>query len=260
MSVRAQKALGQHFLRDPQVAVAMAQLLNSGGTYQTIIEVGAGTGALTHALIKSLDKNHKLFLVEIDEKLATGLKRAFPDLRDAIIHADFLKLRLEELGKMPVAIIGNLPYNIASQILFKVIQNRQHVQEVICMVQKEVAERIVAKPSCKAYGIISVLVQAFYDVTYCFDVSPEAFLPRPRVTSAVIHLKRNAVQKLPCQEKSLFKVVKTGFQQRRKMLRNALRALNVPLDTLEETLLRKRAEELTVANFVQLTCLLYGAA
>jgi 16S rRNA (adenine1518-N6/adenine1519-N6)-dimethyltransferase len=242
------KFLGQHFLRDENIAHKIVSALSKEP--RTIVEVGPGTGILTELLVKQKDLD--LYLVEVDLGLVSYLKQTYPLLRDRIIAADFLKLPLTQLHPGPVSIIGNFPYNISSQIFFKVLEHRQQVHEVIGMIQKEVAERLTAKSGSRVYGILSVLLQAFYDLEYLFTVGPQVFSPPPKVQSAVIRLRRNSTLQLDVDEKLFFRVVKAGFQQRRKILRNALKSL-LPATKHPPLLLGKRAEQLTVADFVALT-------
>lgn len=243
----AKKHLGQHFLHDRNIALKIVRALSKNTP--TLVEVGPGTGILTALLVQEFPS---LYLVEVDTALAAHLKQVYPAIQERVIVADFLKLPFESLWSEPVAIIGNFPYNISSQIFFKVLAYRQQVQEVVGMVQREVALRFVAEPGNKTYGILSVLLQAFYDLEYLFTVGPQVFTPPPRVQSAVIRLRRNSTQQLDCDEKLFFRVVKAGFQQRRKTLRNALKPL-LPAARPNLPLLDKRAEQLTVADFVVLT-------
>jgi 16S rRNA (adenine1518-N6/adenine1519-N6)-dimethyltransferase len=246
--ITAKKWLGQHFLQDKSIAHKIVSALSKKPN--TIVEVGPGTGILTELLAKQKDLN--LYLVEVDPGLVAHLKQAYPALRDRIIGADFLKLALTQLHSGPLALIGNFPYNISSQIFFKVLEHRQQVYEVVGMIQKEVAERLVAKSGSKVCGILSILLQAFYDLEYLFTVGPQVFSPAPKVQSAVIRLRRNDTLRLDVDEKLFFRVVKAGFQQRRKTLRNALKPL-LPVTQQPSLLLEKRAEQLTVADFVTLT-------
>jgi 16S rRNA (adenine1518-N6/adenine1519-N6)-dimethyltransferase len=245
----AKKCLGQHFLRDKNIAHKIVNSLSKG--LHTVVEIGPGTGILTDILVQREDLI--LYLVEVDLDLVSYLKKTYPSLQDRIIAADFLTLALAQLWRGPVAIIGNFPYNISSQIFFKVLAHRQQVYEVVGMIQKEVAERLTAKPGSKVYGLLSVLLQAFYDLEYLFTVGPQVFAPPPKVQSAVIRLRRNSTLQLDTDENLFFKVVKAGFQQRRKMLRNALKPLLPTTAYAPTTLLAKRAEQLTVADFVTLT-------
>lgn len=244
MKVRAKKHLGQHFLRDISKAEQIVELLTGHGGYKQVLEIGPGMGVLTQFL---LQKPHfDTFVVEIDTESVVYLNEYFPTLRGRIFAEDFLRMNLGAFLQPPFAVIGNLPYNISSQIFFKVLEQRAAVTEVVCMLQKEVAQRIASPPGNKDYGILSVLLQAFYDIDYAFSVAPEAFTPPPKVNSGVIRLRRNQVKQLDCDEKRFFQVVKMGFNQRRKTLRNALKAMQLP----ENPLLDKRAEQLGVAEFV----------
>ncbi len=249
--IRPQKKLGQNFLQDTTTAQKIVATLTNTHTYQAILEVGPGTGALTRWLIDTVQA--PLYLVEIDPILTTHLQKTYPNLKEKIIQKDFLQLHLEKTLPSPIALIGNFPYNISSQIFFKILTAHKQIGQVVCMIQKEVAERIVSPPGNKTYGLLSVLLQTYYKTTYSFTVPPSAFIPKPKVTSAVIHLQRNTTKHLDCDEKLFFRVVKAGFGQRRKMLRNALRTLRIPLQHLPTTLLNKRAEALHVADFVAIT-------
>lgn len=247
MEVRAKKYLGQHFLKDENIARQIAESLTGSTTH--VLEIGPGMGVLT----KYLHANESLdfHAIEIDTESVEYLHDHYPSLH--VIEGDFLALDLGELFSEPFAVIGNFPYNISSQILFKVYDNRGCIPEVVGMFQKEVAERVAAKPGSKTYGILSVLLSAFYDIEYLFTVHEHVFNPPPKVKSAVIRLRRNGVESLPCDEQLFTKVVKIGFNQRRKTLRNALKQLNMPLDRVPEELLALRAEQLTVADFVTIT-------
>lgn len=244
--VRPKKFLGQHFLTNQQRAEQIADAV--GEKYQDVLEVGPGTGFLTKHLLK---KPINLQVVEIDRESVAYLKQHYPAL--PIIEGDFLKLDLSKYYNGDFSIAGNFPYNISSQIFFKVLDYKQQVKEVVGMLQKEVAERIVAPPGSRTYGILSVLLQAYYELEYLFTVKPEEFFPPPKVHSAVIRMKRNNVQQLPCDEKMFFRVVKQAFQMRRKTLRNALKPLNLPPDDSLQQLLNKRAEQLSVEDFVFIT-------
>lgn len=249
MKVKAKKSLGQHFLKDLEAAQKIVAAATGFGGYKNILEIGPGMGVLTQYLLQRADI--ETTVVELDRESVEYLQKNFKNLPpENLLSADFLKLNLSELfnGKN-FGIIGNFPYNISSMIFFKVLENKHLVNEVVCMLQKEVAVRIASGPGKKDYGILSVLLQAFYDIEYCFSVGPEAFIPPPKVNSGIIRLTRNKVVKLDCDEKLFFSVVKMGFNQRRKTLRNALRALQLP----ENELLNKRAEQLKVEDFVVLT-------
>ncbi|WP_243018251.1 MULTISPECIES: 16S rRNA (adenine(1518)-N(6)/adenine(1519)-N(6))-dimethyltransferase RsmA [Candidatus Cardinium] len=250
-SIRIKKSLGQHFLRDVAVSRQIANLLTDKSIIGTVVEVGPGRGSLTDRLL--CKPIASLYLVEVDRDLIPYLKKRYAQLGDRIIEADFLKLPLaKQFQGKPLTIIGNFPYNISSQIFFKILENRHVVDVVIGMIQKEVAQRITAQPGSKVYGMLSVLLQAFYTIVYHFTVPPHLFLPPPKVDSAVITMHRNSVQQLPCNELLFFQIVKSGFQQRRKKLLNALRGFNISNIPCVD-LLNKRAEELSVAEFVALT-------
>ncbi len=249
--VRPKKHLGQHFLRDHNIAQKIAQSLSLHGGYQQILEIGPGTGVLTRFLLQ--ESSFQTWVIEIDSESIAALKNEFPELMPRMIEGDFLKLDVEGLIPAPFAIIGNFPYNISSQILFRVLDWRDQVPEVVGMFQKEVAQRIASPPGSKAYGILSVLLQAWYDIEYLFTVAPGVFQPPPKVESAVIRLKRNKVEQLDCDEKLFVKVVKAGFNQRRKTLRNSLKPMGLVCQDPLSPLLDLRAEALSVADFVQLT-------
>lgn len=254
--VTPKKHLGQHFLRDENIAKKIASSLKNRELYKTVIEVGPGTGVLTRHLLQ--EKDFETTVIEIDRESIAFLKKNFPELENRIIEKDFLAFSSEWLAadksKEPFGVIGNFPYNISTQILFKVLECRNQVPEVVGMFQKEVAERIAAPPGNKIYGILSVLLQAYYKIEYLFTVNPGVFNPPPKVKSAVIRLARNNVKKLDCDEELFFKVVKAGFNQRRKTLRNALSGLGVKnVNFGEHALLDKRAEQLTVNDFAELT-------
>jgi len=243
----AKKHWGQHFLQDKQIARQIVGAL--GACSGTLIELGPGRGVLTELLAPQYPA---LQLVEVDPDMVAYLQQAYPSLQGRIVAADFLQLALDQHWPGPLTLIGNFPYNISSQIFFKVLAYRQQVQEVVGMIQKEVAERLVAQPGCKAYGILSVLLQAFYHLEYLFTVDPQVFAPSPKVQSAVIRLQRNSTVQLDCDEQLFFRVVKVGFQQRRKTLRNALKA-GFPLLPQALPFLDRRAEQLSVGDFVALT-------
>jgi len=251
MSVRPKKFLGQHFLKDKNVAQRIVEALQLPDATQQVVEIGPGTGVLTQFLIEMPAVD--LQLVEIDRESVAYLKVHYPQLASKIAEGDFLELDLNAKYQSPLFIIGNFPYNISSQIFFKVLEHRHQVTQVVCMLQKEVADRIAEKPGSKTYGILSVLLQAYYDVTYLFKVPPGVFFPPPKVMSAVIRLTRNSRTHLGCDE-ALFKtVVKQAFQNRRKTLRNALKILNLPATLSAHPLMEKRAEQLDVEQFIFLT-------
>lgn len=250
--VSPKKHLGQHFLKDENIAKKIVSYLDENRNYTRIIEVGPGTGMLTKYLL--LNKFLETYVVEIDKESIAFLQRKFPELADRIIAGDFLETNLSTISSSPFALIGNFPYNISSQILFKVLDYKNQIPEVIGMFQKEVAERIASKHGNKTYGILSVLLQAFYTIEYLFTVNESVFIPPPKVKSAVIRLTRNNTTGIDCDEKLFFKVVKAGFNQRRKTLRNALRSNpNLNIDNCDVELLNKRAEQLSVNDFILLT-------
>lgn len=255
--VKPKKHLGQHFLTDLSIAERIVNQVQVHEDYQHLVEIGAGTGVLTDFLLKS--EKYTTHIVEIDTESVKYLQKHYPELNERITEGDFLNTDLGALfDQQPIGIIGNFPYNISSQIFFKVLDHRQQVKEVVGMLQKEVAERIAAKPGSKTYGILSVLLQAYYDIEYIFTVPPEVFNPPPKVYSGVIALKRNQVQQLDCDEKLFKRIVKQGFNNRRKTLRNALKSIQLPEHLKAHTLLNKRAEQLSVADFVLLAQLWNG--
>ncbi len=247
--VRPKKHLGQHFLKDGNIARKITACLDEKHT--TICEIGPGTGILTQSLLER-ENLSELTLIEIDSESVEYLNSHFSDKRLRVLEADFLKSNLPALFPSDVALIGNFPYNISSQIFFKVLENRNRIPEVVGMIQKEVAERIAAPPGNKTYGILSVLLQSWYNIEYCFTVSETVFFPPPKVKSAVIRLRRNKTASLDCDEKLFFKVVKAAFGQRRKTLRNALKVLFGQFG-FDHPLLSQRAEQLSVSDFVVLT-------
>ncbi len=249
--VRPKKHLGQHFLVDSKLAGKIVDSLTGHGGYSTVIEVGPGTGILSEYLFDRSDFN--TFLVEIDAESIRHLEHRFMKQRNRIIDHDFLTLNLRERFSPPMAIIGNLPYSISSQIFFKILDHRDLITEAVCMVQKEVGDRLCSGPGSKQYGIPSVLLQAYFDLKKITTVKPGAFNPSPRVNSLVIRLIRNSVKQLDCNEKLFFQVVKAGFQNRRKTLRNALKSINLPQHLEGSQILSKRAEQLGVNEFVWLT-------
>ena len=245
--VKAKKFLGQHFLTDESIAQRIVDSLS--GHSNNVIEIGPGMGVLTKYLIGKQELN--FHVVEIDRESVAWLHEHYPSLD--VIEGDFLKLNLNALFHDTFAVIGNFPYNISSQILFRVFECRNQAVEVVGMFQKEVAERVAAGPGSKTYGILSVLLSAFYDIEYLFTVHEHVFNPPPKVKSAVIRLTRNGVTSLECDEKLFVQVVKAGFNQRRKTLRNALRSAGLPIDAVDEAMLGKRAEQLSVNEFVVIT-------
>lgn len=247
-AVRPKKQLGQHFLNDKRVAQRIVEsLIASGG--ETVIEVGPGMGILTAELLNRF--GNRFYAAEVDSESVEYLKVSYPTLTPNLIHNDFLDLDLDFLSNNNIVIIGNFPYNISSQIFFKVLENRMKVSEVVCMVQREVAQRISEKPGSKTYGILSVLLQAYFDIKYLFTVSEGVFTPPPKVKSAVIRLVRNKTPKLACNEELFVKVVKAGFNQRRKTLRNSLRSA-FPNLIIQSKFAERRPEQLSVFEFVEL--------
>ncbi len=246
--VRPKKHLGQHFLTDHSIAARITDALPAKKG-DTVVEVGPGKGVLTGPL---LEKEYRLIPVEVDRESVEYLIRQWPGLKQSIIHGDILKLEMNSHLPDSFHLIGNLPYNISSQIFFRVLEYRQQIRSVVCTVQKEVADRICSPPGSKEYGILSVLLQAFFDTKYLFTVKPGSFFPPPRVTSGVIRLTRNRTLGLACDEKLFFRVVKTLFNQRRKTIRNSIKSILLNLEGDSE-LLSKRPEQLGVPDFVELT-------
>jgi len=247
-AIHPKKSLGQHFLQDENIARKIVASFRREGISE-VLEIGAGRGVLTKYLLK--EKQYAVSAIEIDKKNVEYLKSAFPDHKDRIIHQDILQYNLKP-AKNPYAVIGNFPYNISSQIFFWILKNRNQISEIVCMVQKEVAKRIASGPGVKAYGILSVLLQAYFDIDLLFTVSPKVFYPIPKVYSAVIRLVRNRINKLECDEDLFFQVVKTCFSQRRKIIKNSIRKLYA--GTLpEDEIMQKRPEQLGIQQFVEMT-------
>ncbi len=251
MYVKPKKYLGQHFLTDLSIAERIADTLPNDRPIK-VLEIGPGTGVLTQFLLKK--PNVDLKVVEIDTESVAYLKENFPELEGRIVEGDFLEKPLDDFFEGEFCVIGNYPYNISSQIFFKVYENRDRIPFCSGMIQKEVADRLASPPGHKAYGILSVLLQAFYDITYHFTVSEHVFNPPPKVKSAVISFKRNEVQALDCNDGDFKTVVKTAFNQRRKTLRNSLRTIiGERPEIIEMEILNKRPEQLSVEEFVSLT-------
>ncbi|OCB75378.1 16S rRNA (adenine(1518)-N(6)/adenine(1519)-N(6))-dimethyltransferase RsmA [Flavobacterium crassostreae] len=248
--VKAKKHLGQHFLKDESIAKAIADTINLQG-YEEVLEIGPGMGVLTKYL---LEKPINTYVIEIDTESVTYLDENYPKLKGKIISEDFLKYNINHVfdGRQ-FAIIGNFPYNISTQIVFKTLELKHQIPEFAGMFQKEVAERICEKKGSKAYGILSVLAQAFYEVEYLFTVDENVFIPPPKVKSGVMRMRRKADYSLPCSEKLFYTVVKTAFQQRRKTLRNSLKILNLSDALREDLVFNLRPEQLDVAAFIALT-------
>ena len=249
MYVKAKKHLGQHFLRDEDAAFRITQGLTHHGGYRDVIEVGPGTGALTKYLVQRDDID--LTCIELDRESVAYLHVTWPQLK--VVQGDLLGMDLSGMGSGPLAVIGNFPYNISTQIVFKVLENRDRVTEVVGMFQKEVADRLCAGPGSRTYGITSVLAQVWYHMEPLFLVEPDAFIPPPKVRSAVIRMRRNERTAPPCDEKLLFRTVKAAFGQRRKTLHNALKSFDPLKGGVPVEFARKRAEELSVEDFISLT-------
>lgn len=247
--VRPKKQLGQHFLNDRNIAQRIVSSLGAEDV-DVVLEIGPGMGVLTGFLLERFGE--RFYAAEIDSESITFLNSNFPQITERLIHGDFLKYDLNQIAQGKIAIIGNFPYNISSQIFFRVLENRNCITEVVGMVQREVGQRLCEPPGSKTYGILSVLLQAFYEVKYLFTVSEGVFTPPPKVKSAVIRLTRNSTETLDCNEKLFVRVVKAGFNQRRKTLRNSLRSGIEGLSG-DHPLLDKRPEQLGVAEFVELT-------
>lgn len=252
--VRAKKHLGQHFLNDQNIAEKIALALHPEGKYKKALEVGPGMGVLTKFLLQRDDL--ETWVCEIDRESVAYLHGHYPQLSERIIADDFLRKDFTEFFSEPAAVIGNFPYNISTQILFRVLDFKDAVPEVVGMFQKEVAERIAEKPGSKTYGITSVLLQAWYDIEYLFTVPPTVFNPPPKVNSAVIRLRRNNVTDLGCDEKLFKQVVKAAFNQRRKQLRNSVKAFKVKAGEENNPIFTQRPERLSVQDFVRLTNML----
>jgi len=248
MSVRPKKQLGQHFLRDNNIARKIVESLQNNEV-KAILEVGPGMGVLTQFLV---NQPIPFYAVEVDRESVEYLNVVYPQLGDHLLSKDFLRLNLAESLPTPIAVIGNFPYNISSQIFFHVLEYRDSVPEVVGMVQKEVAERMAEKPGSKTYGILSVLLQFYYNIEYLFTVNEQVFDPPPKVKSAVVRLTRNEVDKLDCNEKLFKQVVKSTFNQRRKTIRNSIRAAYAG-ELPDNRFLQLRPERMSVADFVELT-------
>jgi 16S rRNA (adenine1518-N6/adenine1519-N6)-dimethyltransferase len=249
--LRAKKSYGQHFLTNEDITQRIADSLTENGPFKKILEVGPGKGMLTKYLI---EKPFELLVVEADRDMVQYLKKHYPELKESIISADFLKVPLEKFySGEPFALIGNFPYNISSQILFKMLDYKENIPELVGMFQKEVAERVVAGPGGKVYGVISVLVQAWYEGEYLFTVDKSNFDPPPKVQSGVIRLTRKPIESLGCDEKLFKSIVKQTFSQRRKMLRNTMKPYLKGDPLLEDPFFLQRPEKVSVEGFIQLT-------
>ena len=278
MEVRAKKALGQHFLTDQGVARSIVAALGADSPARDVLEIGPGMGVLTQYLLGREDIDLKL--IEIDSESVAYLLTHFPGMEGRLMEGDYLRLDMARIFPGPYRVIGNFPYNISSQIFFKILEDKDRVPEVVCMIQKEVADRIAEKPGSKVYGILSVLLQAWYDIEYVMSVGSGAFAPPPKVQSAVIRLRRNGRTSLGCDERLFKQVVKTAFNQRRKTLRNALKpllggtaggaraaagatagasagvAVRAAAPDLSDPIFDLRAERLSVEDFIRLTRML----
>ena len=251
MSVRAKKHLGQHFLTDKNICQKIAAQHKGHQDCTKVLEIGPGMGAITEYLLQQ--ENQDLYVMEIDRDSIAYLNQHFPKLEGKIIEADFLKMDLKKImGEDKFAVVGNFPYNISSQILFKCLDYRDQIPEIMGMFQKEVAMRVAEKPGTKTYGIMSVLLQAFYDIEYCFTVDEHVFNPPPKVKSGVIRCTRNERGSLPCDEKLFIRIVKMSFNQRRKTIRNSIKQL-ISGKEFDHPFLTLRPERLSVEDFVELT-------
>ena len=246
--VRAKKYLGQHFLNNNTIAQNITNQLDTN-LNKNVLEIGPGMGVLTKFL---LNQKLNLKLIEIDAESVQYLKRKFPQVKNNIYEEDFLKIKLQELYKNSISVIGNFPYNISTQILFKVFENKDQIIQVIGMFQKEVAERLCAKEG-KKKGILTILLQTFYNIEYCFNVEPDVFFPKPKVNSAVIKLTRNNRKRINCDEKLFIQIIKSSYNHRRKTLRNALKSFSLEEDKITTKLLDLRAEQLSINDFIILT-------
>ena len=243
--------MGQHFLKDQAIALKIAESLTGFGDYQQVLEIGPGTGILTRHLLQKSEWN--TWMIDVDIESIQYLKVQLPNASERLFHGDFLNWDVSSILPTPFAVIGNFPYNISSQILFRILELRHLVPEVVCMLQKEVAQRLVSPPGNRAYGILSVFLQAYYQLEYLFEVSPQCFHPEPKVHSAVIRLQTLGKPQLDCDEQIFRILVKRGFQNRRKTLRNALKAFNLPQEIRALKLLDQRAEQLAVDDYITLT-------
>jgi 16S rRNA (adenine1518-N6/adenine1519-N6)-dimethyltransferase len=253
--IQAKKSYGQHFLKEDEIAEKIAASMRLAAQTGQVLEIGPGMGMLTKFLLASTD--YRTYAVEADPDMVAYLQQHYPAITDRLFLKDFLDLDLQTIfGTEPFCMIGNFPYNISSQILFKMLDYRNQIPEMVGMFQKEVAERIVSKPGGRAYGIPSVLTQAFYETEYLFTVAPESFNPPPKVVSAVIRLTRKDNITLDCDEGLFRQVVKVSFNQRRKMLRNTLKPFFGPEILMEDPFFQKRPEELGWEEFVRLARLI----
>ena len=246
--VRAKKSFGQHFLNDRNIAKKIVDSLQKTDSYKQIVEIGSGTGALTHFL---QDLPHKLFLIDSDRESIAFLQENYTLANTQILQRNILKLRFDEFGSTPMGIIGNMPYNISGPLLFMALEQKEMISEWVGMLQKEVVDRIVAVPRTKAYGILSVLLQAYFHCELLFKVPPQVFTPPPKVYSAVLRLEPKTENLPDCEYKKLKLFVKTAFNQRRKIMRNSLKTLLLK-ETLQDEIFSKRPEELRWEEFAEL--------
>ena len=251
--VKPKKHLGQHFLKDESISLEIASSLIQSPNSDILIEIGPGTGALTKFL---LERQETLIALEVDNESIAYLKDNYPALD--VRNEDFLKFDFTDFSSQKDSIVGNFPYNISSQIVFKILENRNIINEMCGMFQYEVAERICESEGSKKYGILSVLTQAFFEVSFLFEVSNHLFIPPPNVKSAVITLRRKDEIELDCDEKLFFKIVKLSFQQRRKTIRNSLKKINLSNNLREDSIFDNRPEQLSVNQFIELTKLVQG--
>lgn len=252
-TVRAKKNLGQHFLKNNDIAQKIVDSLQANNVNK-VLEIGPGMGVLTQFLLKR--NSFETSVVEIDRESVEYMNDHFPELKGRVISADFLRMRIDQLFDEPFAIIGNFPYNISSQIFFRVLEYRNQIPEVVGMLQKEVAERLAAGPGSKTYGILSVFLQAYYTIEYLFTVDQDQFTPPPKVKGGVIRLTRNQKEKLDCDDKLFFGVVKMAFNQRRKTMRNSLKSRIISDELKANPIFDKRPEQLGVAEFEMVTRLI----
>jgi 16S rRNA (adenine1518-N6/adenine1519-N6)-dimethyltransferase len=246
MIVRAKKNLGQHFLKDKDIALRIVESLQADKVNK-VLEIGPGMGVLTQFLLQN--KSYETTVVEIDRESVEYINQHFPELKERIISDDFLRLNLHDYFTEPFAIIGNFPYNISSQIFFKVLEYRNQIPEVVGMLQKEVAERLAAPPGSKTYGILSVFLQAYYNIEYLFTVDQDQFIPPPKVKGGVIRITRNQKEHLNCDEKLFKSIVKMSFNQRRKTMRNSLKTMITSEELKANPIFDKRPEQMGVAEF-----------
>lgn len=256
MAQHLKKSLGQHFLKDENMLQKISDAIGDLGPYATVVEIGPGAGALTKYLLQH--KHHDFYVVELDDRWAAHLQQSHPALRGKIIHRDFLQTDLSFM-KHPTHVVGNFPYNISSQIVFKIIEEREKVERMTGMFQKEVALRIAAKHGSKDYGVLSVLTQAYYDCNYLFDVPPDCFTPPPKIMSGIIQITRKKTAPA-CDEVLMKKVVKAAFNQRRKTMRNSLKEFIAGKSIAANEVFNLRPEQLSLERFYELTNMIQQAS